>query len=622
MIINTEIINGGAVFTLCGRLDTQTVELLRNEIDRVDFKDLDSATFDLRDVEYISSAGLRAFVTVRKKFKTNEQVMLTGVNKTVMDVLKCTGTYMFFAISEFKEEQPNYIYLSYKDLLNEKVKATPDEIFLIGEEKYNWTDIEKGSQAIANDLYDLGVRKGSHVAIYGANSINWVLCFFAIQKLGAIASLVNFNLNEKEVVLLSSIGDITHICCGDAPLTKDLDAFSNKILNDKDSLITSVYDIRSSIDFRKGNVINPSYSLDAKVESDDVAVMIFTSGSTGRPKGVLLSAYNVLNASYAHMKSVRQCRDDKACLILPLFHIFGLLSGLCTGMLAGSKVVIPKDLHTKTILSAVAEHECTILHSVPTMMLALVNNREFSSEQVKSLRSTILAGASITESQIYMLKEKFPNNHFSISYGLSEMAPVTVTEYEDSVEHITKTVGKAVENIEIKIRNIQTGVDCKGYGESGEIMVRGYNLMTCYYKLDIDDQAVDDEGWLFTGDLGYIDSEGYLHIEGRLKELIIRGGENIIPNEVASAITQHGAISDAKVMGVPDDFYGEIVVAAIMLKDGCTFDEKDMRAFLKSKLAPFKIPKYFVVYDCFPTLSNGKVDAVNLKKDLCRKCNK
>ncbi len=610
--------------TLKGRLDTQTVENFRNEIQKIDFENISLCTLDVTGLEYVSSAGLREVITIRKRVKSNDKVIITNPNAIVESVLKTTGIYDFFTIKYTACEcADDFIHLSYKDLLLKKVNETPKTIFLTGDEDYSWEDIDRCSQIIAMDLYKSGVRKGSHVAIFGANSINWVLCFFAIQKLGAIAALINYNLGEKEITELSRIGDITHICCGDTNASFDYDIFKKNIINHSESMYEFAYDIRSGVDF-KDRLCEYNASgtyFDNSIEADDVAVMIFTSGSTGKPKGVLLSAYNILNAAYAHMESIHQNSNDKACLILPLFHIFGLLSGLCTGMLANSRVVFPENLHTNTILSCVKNHRCTIMHSVPTMMLAIVNNKSFSKEAVKSLRSTILAGASVTEAQLLMLKEMFPENHFSISYGLSEMAPITVTDYNDTMEHITKTVGKPVKNIEIKIVDTDTEEMCPA-GKSGAIMVRGYNLMTCYYKLDIDDQSFDNDGWLYTGDLGFLDDEGYLHLSGRLKELIIRGGENIIPNEVASAISEHSDIADVKVIGIPDLFYGEIVSAAVVMKENKGFDEADMSDFLGRRIAKFKMPSFYAVYDKFPTLSNGKVDAVNLKKDLTQKYSK
>ena len=201
-----------------------------------------------------------------------------------------------------------------------------------------------------------------------------------------------------------------------------------------------------------------------------------------------------------------------------------------------------------------------------------------------------------------------------IAYGLSEMAPVSVTLYGDSMEHILHTVGKPVENIRIKIIDRETGRTLET-GESGEILVQGFNLMTGYYKLPIDDQAIDDEGWLHTGDMGYLTEDGYLCLSGRYKELIIRGGENIMPAEVESAVTEIDDVVGAKVIGIPSDFFGEEVCACVTLREGSVFDEEKAKAFLADKLAKYKIPRYFLIFDVFPSLGSGKVDTVSLRQE-------
>ena len=192
--------------------------------------------------------------------------------------------------------------------------------------------------------------------------------------------------------------------------------------------------------------------------------------------------------------------------------------------------------------------------------------------------------------------------------------------YDDTIEHVTRTIGRPLGDTEVSVRSLDGSRECKRDGtETGEICLRGSFMMLCYYKLGLDNQAIDADGWLHTGDLGYLDEEGYVHLSGRSKEIIIRGGENIIPNEIATAISEHDGIGDVKVLGVPDDFFGETVAAALLLKDGYTFDEAEMREFLRSRLAKYKIPAYFEVYDSFPYLASGKVDGISLKKDFVQR---
>ena len=208
-----------------------------------------------------------------------------------------------------------------------------------------------------------------------------------------------------------------------------------------------------------------------------------------------------------------------------------------------------------------------------------------------------------------------------IAYGLSEMAPVSVTLYDDTEEHILHTVGKQVENISIKIIDPGSGRECAP-GEPGEILVQGFNLMTGYYKVPISDQAIDDKGYLHTGDMGFLDEDGYLTLSGRYKELIIRGGENIMPSEVEAAVSELDIIDNVKVIGVPSDFFGEEVCACIKLKQGASFDETAVKEELLKRIAKYKVPSHFVLYDEFPMLGSGKIDGVTLKADALKKLTK
>jgi fatty-acyl-CoA synthase len=255
---------------------------------------------------------------------------------------------------------------------------------------------------------------------------------------------------------------------------------------------------------------------------------------------------------------------------------------------------------------------------VPTVLLRLVNAPGFSSDFVSSIRASYLSGAPVSEAQLEMLMKILPNNHFMRRYGLTEMTPVSSTNLDDDIEHILCTVGKPLAGTDVRIIDMATGSYCPT-GVKGEIIVNGSNLMCSYYKLPVDKQPFDENGYLHTGDLGFLDEKGYLHFSGRVKEIIIRGGENIMPNEVASAISMHNSIADVKVIGVPDRILGEAVAAAVVLKEGASFDENEIRNFLMTKLARFKIPSYFFIYEKLPALANGKVDAVSLKKELTEK---
>lgn len=603
---------------IAGRIDSNTYTQLQERMNEVTDQE-EKIIFDFRDVEYISSSGLRVLLSVRKKVKKSMQVI--NVSESVLDIFKMTGFDNLFDVIPGEDDTATYIHFSFKELLKQKVEKSGDKIVLQNsEEQYTWEEIDQYSQIIAYDLFRQGVRKGSHVGLCSRNSVNWIFTFFAIQKLGAIACLMNFNYSLSEILNVADIGDITYFCYGEIESMEDERLFVDRLVNTEGSKITKYYDIRSGINFKSR--LSESTELeglfDGKVEADDACVMIYTSGSTGKPKGVLLSAFNILNSSASVVETIRLTEEDKLCAILPMFHAFGLTAGLCCNLLKDAPVYLPSNLKTDTLLTEIMEEKCTLLHSVPTMVLAIMNNKHFDSEKIKTIRCTILAGAPTTESQIIKMRKMFPENHFVCFYGLSEMAAVSITDYEDTIEHVIETVGKPVKNIRIMIQDMKTGDACET-GAPGEILVEGYNTMACYYKADIEKQAIDDDGWLHTGDLGYLDKEGYVHLTGRAKEVIIRGGENIMPSEVAEKVSQYPGIVDAKVVGIPDDFFGEIVCACVVMKADDAFCEEKMRDFLKDKLAKYKIPSVFMEYKSFPMLASGKVDMVELRRDAIEK---
>ncbi len=602
------------LITVSGRLDSSTHRDLQAVVDGI-AGTAERVSFDFRDLEYISSAGLRVIMSVGKEFGA-QNVSIKNVVPDVYEVFELSGYSSIFDIQVASEDVATYINRSFKEILSSKAEKSPDiAVVKHGGVTYTWSDIEACAQICAYDLYRRGIRKGTHVGICSANSANWIITFFALQKLGAVACLMNFNYNEQEIINVAAVGDITHLCVGEATACTDFEAFAKAVTEADGSPIKDVYNISSTLSFRDrlDEYASVEGLFDGKVESDDICVMLYTSGSTGVPKGVLLSAYNVLNASETQAVVMGIDNSDIICLILPLFHIFGLNAGLFSNILRDALVIIPDGIRTDTILATIEENRCTLFHSVPTMVLAIMNNKGFSPEKVSSLRATILAGAAATEAQIIQMSKMMPNNHFMCAYGLSEMAPVSITPLGDSIEHVATTVGKPVDNIRIKIVDFDTGKDLP-IGKEGEILVEGFNLMTCYYKAALDMQAVDGSGWLHTGDLGLLDEEGYLHITGRAKELIIRGGENIMPGEIAAVVSEFPGVADVKVQGVPDDFFGEVVGASVIMRDGKTLDRNELNEFLKTRLAKFKIPAFVFQFDAFPMLSNGKVDAITLKK--------
>lgn len=615
--------------SISGRIDSTNAQELTEACAQVEFDKIEKLVMDFAEVAYISSAGLRSLLVIRKKAGSGK-FFVANVNSSVEDIFVTTGFSAILDYSAAEEslsqdcsvakDAPAVENMSFKAFLAYKQEyGVKTPILQLADRSLTWQDIEVGSQIIAEDLSKLGVKRGSHVAIGGRNSLNWVLTFFAVQKLGAIAMLMNFNLTIDEIIRMSHSADITHLCYGKMNAITDEEQFKTAVTGEE-SLIDYMYDIGNHIDFfaRANEYEATKDKHRGSVESDDVAVMIFTSGSTGNPKAVMLSASNILSSAKVQADDLRLSAADISCMVSPMFHISGLGGGLIGNMIYDTKVLLPSSVKPNIILELLEKEKCSVFNAVPTMMFSIVDHPEFSSEKVKNLRYSKLAGAPITEAQCKILQEKMPANHFVASYGMSEIAPITCTLYEDTVQHIISTVGKPVKNVQLKIVNPANGEEC-AIGVSGEILVRGTNQMLGYYKLAVDSQAIDSDGWLHTGDLGKFDEDGYVYFTGRAKELIIRAGENISPNEIAAVLTEKDEIADAKVFGIPDDFYGEIVGAALLTKEGCAFDEEAIREHVKTRLAKFKWPEHYVVYEQFPLLSNGKIDGVSLKKDFIKR---
>ena len=604
--------------SVAGTINTETAQEFNCALLALDYDGLD-LTVDFSRTEYITSAGLRALLVARKKL-SEDTMRVVNANSAIVEVFTTTGFDSLIPLRADIVPEENY-RLSIASLLNKRLEAGRNETAYIYRDRvYTWHDVEVASHIIADDLAKSGVKKGSHVGISAMNSINWVFSFFAIQKLGAIAVLINPGLRPNEVNLIAEISKLTHLCYAEIPGKTDFKVYENACLSGEN--IRFMYDISDSIDFtaRADAFAAIENKHREKHYADDASVIIFSSGSTGRPKAILSSGYNLLASIEPLIKEMRICKRDINLAFLPMFHIFGFATGISAGLLTGYYSVIPEGKSPDTMIAFAEKYRCTIFNTVPTMMLAMIQSPSFSPEKLKTLRLSVLGGSATTEEQMRKLRQLLPNNHFGNIYGMSENPAVSLTCYEDSVEHITQTVGKPVPGLELAIRDTATGKALQ-QGEKGEICIRCATMAVCYYNLPVDEQPVDDEGWLATGDLGVVDGDGYLHIVGRAKELIICGGENISPGEVTEAIVALPEIADVKVVGIPHEIKGEVVGAAVILKPGAAWDEEKAKKTLAEKLAKYKIPAHFCVFDTFPLLGSGKVDAITLKKLMIDRIN-
>lgn len=580
------------------------------EID-VEHNDL---VLDFSGVNYITSAGLRALVVLAKR-ALNTKLSIVNVNPEVANIFENTG---FGKIVDYSKkisiERDNFI-----SLLKEKVEKYPRKIVCTYKDNgYSWEEIDILSHIIADDMAKRGIKKGSHVGICGPNSINWIVSFLASQKLGAIAVMIGDALKAKEIADICRISAVDLLCYGTAGSDEEFSSFcdeTNKYL-DREVLI---FNINDSNDYRlrKGEF----EAIDGKYReiynSDDPSLIILTSGSSGIPKAVLSSAYNYLEPEVYFYEQLNFTEQDRLCAFLPFFHVFGLCTLVFFMLLTNLPIFIPDNKKPASIIDVIERYKCTVFHSVPTMMLAIVMNKDFEPSKLDSLRLSVLGGSITTEEQMKLLQAKMPKNHFVNVYGMSESPIISLTKYVDTIKHVTTTVGVAPPYLDMEIRKIGSD-EVLGKNETGEICIRSDSMVVCYFNSDISMQPIGFDGFLRTGDMGYIDEDGYLTINGRVKELIIRGGENISPSEVCNSVVSFEEIADAKVLGVPNEVMGEEVAAAVILKPGCVFPE-NIRTDMARTVAKYKIPSYFVVLDSFPLLGSGKIDSIRLKEMVISK---
>ncbi|MBQ7488607.1 MAG: acyl--CoA ligase [Clostridia bacterium] len=477
-------------------------------------------------------------------------------------------------------------------------------------------EMYRGINGLARKLSEMGVKKGSHVALWGYNSANWLIAFFAIVQAGGTAVLLNYSIGLRDAAELLSLTDTDFLLCSDnAETRKDLAAMLSL------AALAGIpadhcLDIRpSALDLAKA-FENESETADVPAGADagDTAFIIFTSGTTSGPKAVQVSQRALSFDANALIGNIGAHGGPSVCVAAPLFHILGLLLSYAY-LCRGAAVCLPASYKPEVLLREIDDHHISDMTAVGAVYLALAEANGFEEKAVPNLRICMIAGGMSTPVQMMRLELQYANAVFINMYGLSEAAPVSMVNPDDMVEKRAQTVGRVIDALDVRISDGKGGF--LQVGEVGEVMVRGDCLMNGYYSVPDDLQPIDGQGWLHTGDFGYFDTENYLHLSGRMKDVIIRGGENISPSEIENALTQLKDVREAKVMGAPHPIYGESVEACITLLDSCAdFDPERLRACLQDMLPRFKIPSHIFLYEHFPLNVNGKLDQRALHADL------
>jgi fatty-acyl-CoA synthase len=526
-------------------------------------------------------------------------------------------------------------------LLEEKANLHPDHEAVVYADRglrLSYKQFNDYCRVVARGLMKLGIEPGEHIAIWATNKPEWVACQFATGKMGAVLVTVNTNYRTAELeyllkqsdsttlILMEQYRDSSYIdmiyelapelyTCEPGKLqSKRLPFLRNVIVlsekrypgtfswNDLINLAEEVSD--EELDERM-NLLDPN----------DVINMQYTSGTTGFPKGVMLTHYNIVNNARNIAECMKLTKEDRLCIPVPFFHCFGCVLGTLACVSVGATMLPIQEFNAKQVLQTVQDEKCTALHGVPTMFIAELNEPDFHKYDLSSLRTGIMAGSNCPIEVMKAVMEKMGAREITIAYGQTESSPViTQTRTDDPIELRVETVGRALPNVEVKIVEPGTNKEVPR-GVQGELCTRGYHVMKGYYNNpDATREAIDEDGWLHTGDLAVMDENGYCRITGRLKDMIIRGGENIYPREIEEFLYKHPKILDVQVVGVPDEKYGEEVMAWIILKEGETATAEEIREFCKGKISRHKIPRYIEFTKSYPMTASGKIQKFKLRE--------
>ena len=503
--------------------------------------------------------------------------------------------------------------------------------------RFTYSQLNDRVDNMARGLMELGVCKGTHVGIWATNVPDWLTVLYACAKLGAVAITVNTNYKQSELEYVCQNSDMHTLCIIDRERESDFVTMVYNMLpeprtcqrgqgkSDKFPLLKNVvfigqekyrgmYNVPELLLLGKNSFREEEYEqIKRSVSCHDVVNMQYTSGTTGFPKGVMLTHYNITNNGFLTGEHMKFTSEDKLCVCVPLFHCFGIVLATMNILTHGCTEVMVERFDPLVVLASVHKERCTSLYGVPTMFIAELNHPMFDMFDLSSLRVGIMAGALCPVELMRRVEEKMFMKVTSV-YGLTEAAPgMTHTRMDQSFEERCTTVGYEFEHTEVAVLDPETGEECP-VGVQGELCNRGYNTMKGYYKNpQATAETIDANGWLHSGDLGVKDENGNFRITGRIKDMIIRGGENIYPREIEEFLYNFPGIKDVQVAGIPSKKYGEEVGAFIIAHEGADIHESDIKEFCKGKIARYKIPKYILFVEEFPLTGSGKIQKFKLK---------
>ncbi|WP_341242716.1 AMP-binding protein [uncultured Nocardioides sp.] len=512
--------------------------------------------------------------------------------------------------------------------LSRTVAAHPDREALVevaSGRRWTWRELEDDVDRVAKGLMAAGVEKGDRVGIWAPNCAEWTLVQYAAARAGAVLVNVNpayrthelsYAINQSGLALMVAAtsfksSDYTAMLREVAPQCPDLRRVVHIGTDDWDALVAGGADITDEALRERATSLHP----------DDPINIQYTSGTTGYPKGATLTHRNILGNGFMTTELIGLGPDDRLCIPVPFYHCFGMVMGNLGCTSHGTTMVIPAPgFDPETTLRTIAEERCTGVYGVPTMFIAMQSHPTFAEHDLSSLRTGIMAGSVCPVEVMKRCVDDMHMSEVAIAYGMTETSPVSCqTRVDDDLERRTATIGRVHPHLEIKVVDPVSG-ETLPRGTAGEYCTRGYSVMRGYWDdPDRTAEAIDADGWMHTGDLAVMREDGYCTIVGRIKDMVIRGGENIYPREIEEFLHTHPDVEDVQVIGVPDERYGEELCAWLQLREGAEpLDAAAVRAFCEGRLAHFKIPRYVLVVEEFPMTVTGKVRKVEMREETTR----
>ncbi|MDR1536368.1 MAG: AMP-binding protein [Planctomycetota bacterium] len=537
--------------------------------------------------------------------------------------------------------------LTMGEFLDRQAEKDPDREFIVYPDRdlrFTYRRFNERVDDLASGLLEIGLEPGDHLGIWARNVPDWLTYFFAVAKLGAVPVTINTYYKSHELEYVIRQSDMKALALVDgykggnysyldilyeiAPEIRETSSFTRRVRSAKLPLLrTLVY--MGPEKHRGMYSTNEILSLGAHspgarerlraiakgISNRDMVNMQYTSGTTGYPKGVMLTHRNIINNGFYIGERQKLTEIDRVCIPVPLFHCFGIVLGVMAVLTHGCTAVMLEQFEPLAALAAVEKGGATAIYGVPTMFIAEMTHPLFDKFDLSSLRTGIMSGSPCPIEWMEKAINLMHMRDITIPYGMTETGPVfTMTSVDDTIERKVSTVGTAMPHSEVRVIDPETGLDCPP-NVPGELCCRGYNVMKGYYKMPEETaKAIDRDGFMHSGDLGSVDEHGYYRITGRLKDMIIRGGENIYPRELEEFLYKYPGVKDVQVVGAPDPRFGEAVAAFVILHPNVRVAPEDIQDFARAKIAPYKVPKYVWFIDALPLTTSGKVQKYILRQ--------